>query len=129
MTDTETIRVEVAYALPEEQKIIALDVASGTTAFDAVQQSGIARQFKALDVENSGMGIFGKAVKSRDYVLKAGDRVEIYRPLTADPKEVRKKERQWRKQKRKQPIDPAGSLGRLSGHCDRSRSVYARTDF
>jgi putative ubiquitin-RnfH superfamily antitoxin RatB of RatAB toxin-antitoxin module len=91
MTDTETIRVEVAYALPEEQKIIALDVASGTTAFDAVQQSGIARQFKALDVENSGMGIFGKAVKSRDYVLKAGDRVEIYRPLTADPKEVRKK--------------------------------------
>lgn len=84
------IKVEVAYALPDRQKIIELDVNEGTTAYEAVIRSGITELFDGIDVENDPMGIFGKAVKPREYQLKAGDRVEIYRPLIADPKVVRK---------------------------------------
>lgn len=91
MADDSTIPVEVAYALPQGQKIVALDVASGTTAFEAAEKSGIAGMFPDLDLETSDMGVFGKVVKPRDYQLSPGDRVEIYRPLIADPKEVRKK--------------------------------------
>lgn len=85
------ITVEVAYALPDQQKILAVEVDEGTTAFDAAVASGITRVFPDLDLEASDMGVFGKAVKPRQYELKAGDRVEIYRALIADPKEVRKK--------------------------------------
>lgn len=91
MVDDAQIEVEVAYALPAGQKIIVLKVAQGTTAFDAANSSGIARQFSDIDLENSDMGVFGKVVKSREYQVQAGDRVEIYRALIADPKEVRKK--------------------------------------
>ena len=91
MADTQLIRVEVAYALLDEQKIIALDVAPGSTALEAARQSGIVKQFPGLDLEVSDMGVFGKVVKPLEYVVQAGDRVEIYRPLKADPKEVRKK--------------------------------------
>lgn len=85
----QTIRVEVAYALPDKQAILALDVAEGTTALEAARQSGIAGEFEGVDLENSKIGIFGHPV-SPDQVLREGDRVEIYRPLIADPKEVRK---------------------------------------
>jgi len=88
--DQSLINVEVAYALPDRQKIIALDVAEGTTAFRAVADSGIASEFDGIDIENDPMGIFGKTIKPREYQLKAGDRVEIYRPLIADPKAARK---------------------------------------
>jgi putative ubiquitin-RnfH superfamily antitoxin RatB of RatAB toxin-antitoxin module len=91
MVDDAEIEVEVAYALPTGQKIIALKVAQGTSAFEAANNSGIARQFPDLDLESSDMGVFGKVVKAREYQLQAGDRVEIYRALIADPKEVRKK--------------------------------------
>ena len=83
------IKVEIAYALPEEQAIVPLEVAAGTTALEAARQSGIAGRFEELDLENAKLGIFGKAV-APGQVLRAGDRVEIYRPLEADPKEVRK---------------------------------------
>lgn len=85
----QTIRVEVAYALPDKQAILALDVVEGTTALEAARQSGITGEFEGIDLENSKIGIFGKPV-SPDQVLREGDRVEIYRPLIADPKEVRK---------------------------------------
>lgn len=86
------IRVEVAFALPERQMIIPLQVKSGTTMFEAVVQSGIAGKFDELDLNSFPMGIFGKAErKPKERVLADGDRVEIYRPLIADPKEVRKK--------------------------------------
>lgn len=91
MSEIEKIRVEVAYALPRQQKIIALEVEAGTTALQAAEQSGIARHFPGLELAGSKMGVFGKAVKAGSYVLEPGDRVEIYRPLTADPKAVRKK--------------------------------------
>ena len=97
MTDEQTITVEVAYALPTKQKIIALQVAPGTTAQQAVEQSGIDREFPEINITTAKMGIFGQALgtkglkKAAEHVLQPGDRVEIYRPLTSDPKEVRRK--------------------------------------
>ncbi|MCG8668172.1 MAG: RnfH family protein [Pseudomonadales bacterium] len=97
----DNIRVEVAYALPEHQELIALDVPEGTTMFDAAVQSGIAHKFDGLDLENAEMGIFGKAErKPKERALQAGDRVEIYRPLIADPKEVRKRRAEEAKKRR-----------------------------
>lgn len=97
MSDIETIAVEVAYALPDKQKIVSLLVEPGTTALQAVKKSGIVDLFPEIDVENSKMGIFGQSLgtkglqKAHEHQLKAGDRVEIYRPLIADPKEVRRR--------------------------------------
>lgn len=86
----ETIKVEVAYATPEKQQIIALDVAIGTTAVEAVRLSGIEREFPELDAQGAAMGIFGrKLAQPEATVLQAGDRVEIYRPLLIDPKQAR----------------------------------------
>ena len=90
------IRVEVAYARPDKQKIIALDVPPGTTARQAVDQSGIGREFEELDLQSVPMGIFGQALGTKGmpapeaYELVDGDRVELYRPLIADPKALRK---------------------------------------
>jgi hypothetical protein len=91
----ERIKVEVAYALPQRQRIIELQVPRGATAFDAVQQSGITLEFPEIDPETADMGIFAKNLDGKtlplpkEYQLKAKDRVEIYRPLQADPKAAR----------------------------------------
>ena len=91
MAEPGEIAIEVAYALPERQRILALKVPVGTTMLDAAERSGIARVFGGLDLATAKMGIFGKAVADpRRHVLADGDRVEVYRPLTADPKEARK---------------------------------------
>lgn len=89
MNEEQKISVEVAYALPDKQAIVVVNVAPGTTALQAAQQSDICQRFEGIDLENAKMGIFGKVV-SPGQELQAGDRVEIYRPLIADPKEVRK---------------------------------------
>jgi hypothetical protein len=86
----DVITVEVAYAKSDEQRIFELQVPPGTTARDAVEQSGVGEHFPEIDLENLKLGIFGKVAKP-DVALQAGDRVEIYRPLIADPKEQRKK--------------------------------------
>lgn len=83
------ILVEVAYALPQRQLIIKLKVPENTTAQQAVLQSGILEQFPEIDLAQNKLGIFGKLVKP-ETVLHEHDRVEIYRPLIADPKEVRR---------------------------------------
>ena len=72
MTEANKIPVEVAYALPEKQEIVMLEVLPGTTARQAVEQSGIERQFPGLDVSSCDLGIFGKVVKG-DQALRAGD--------------------------------------------------------
>lgn len=90
MSEERMIEVEVAYALPDRQQIFVLQVAEGTTALEAARQSGITKSFPGVDLDASKMGIFGKAVKPANHVLKAGERVEIYRPLIIDPKESRK---------------------------------------
>lgn len=85
------ITVEVAYALPDQQRIIRLAVPVGTTALEAARLSGIVEHFPGLDLEACDMGVFGKLVaKPAERVLRAEERVELYRPLIADPKEVRK---------------------------------------
>jgi len=90
MASIEKIFIEVIYALPEEQELITLDVEQGTTAEQAVKLSGVLEKFPEIDLEKNKLGIFGKAVKA-DEVLRDKDRVEIYRPLIADPKESRRK--------------------------------------
>lgn len=89
------LTVEVAYALPDRQRIVTLTVPAGTTALDAVKLSGIADDFPEIDPDTADMGIFAKPLDDKalplppDYQLKARDRVEIYRPLLIDPKEAR----------------------------------------
>ncbi len=89
MGNADTITVEVAYALPEQQWLLELQVPEGTTARQAVESSGLLEACPELDLDNSRLGIFGKVTKP-DQVLRARDRVEVYRPLIADPKEVRR---------------------------------------
>lgn len=97
MEKDELITVEVAYALPDRQRILTFQVKSGTTARQAAAQSGITREFPEIDIASADMGIFSKNLDGKllptpdEYVLKEKDRVEIYRPLTADPKAARKK--------------------------------------
>lgn len=83
------ILIEVAYALPQQQVIIPLKVAEGTTAAEAVEASGILQKFPEINLEQNKLGIFGKLIKN-DTALREKDRVEIYRSLIADPKEVRR---------------------------------------
>ncbi len=92
MTDKTMIEIEVAYALPEKQRIYGLKVESGTTVLDAAKQSPVLGDFPEVDIEDAKMGIFGQNVRNpADHVLQEGDRVEIYRPLIADPKAARRK--------------------------------------
>ena len=83
------ITVEVAYALPHQQLIIPVQVAANTTAEEAINASNIISKFPEIDLAKNQIGIFGKLTKL-DTPLRHMDRVEIYRPLIADPKEVRK---------------------------------------
>jgi uncharacterized protein len=101
MTAENTIKVEVAYALPNKQMILEVEVAEGTNALEAARQSGVTSKFEGIDLDNAKLGIFGKAVAPTQ-VLKAGDRVEVYRPLLADPKEVRKARAARAKERRSQ---------------------------
>jgi putative ubiquitin-RnfH superfamily antitoxin RatB of RatAB toxin-antitoxin module len=88
--DTPTVTVEVAYASPRKQLIVRLDVPEGCTVGEAIERSEIRRHFPGLEVDPSAVGIFSRKV-SLQKVLREGDRVEIYRPLIADPNEVRRK--------------------------------------
>jgi hypothetical protein len=81
--------IEIAYATPERQKIIECEVEPGTSPRDAVLQSDIKQHFPEIDPESCDIGVFGKPVRP-DYELVDGDRIEIYRPLIADPKEIRR---------------------------------------
>lgn len=97
----EMIQVEVAYALPDRQELIALKVPKGTSVYDAAVQSKIADKFPGLVLDDAPMGIFGKGEKKpKERIMEAGERVEIYRPLIADPKEVRKRRAAEAKAKR-----------------------------
>jgi len=90
MENAEKISVEVVYALPEKQVVVALDVGADASIEEVIRASGILAKFPEIDLASCKVGVFGKLGKLTD-TLQAGDRVEIYRPLIADPKEVRKK--------------------------------------
>lgn len=88
--EPEMIQVEVAYARPERQVILPVMLPAGSTIEQAIEQSGVLSEFPEIDLGQNKVGIFGKLSK-KTAELKAGDRVEIYRPLLADPKEVRRR--------------------------------------
>ena len=105
---TELITVEVAYALPQKQLLKTLSVAPGTTALEAVKMSGILESFPEIDANSDKMGVFSQVLGTKgldepaQYQLQSMDRVEIYRPLIADPKEVRRRRAAEAKAKRAQ---------------------------
>ena len=84
-----SIHIEVVYALRDEQALVALEVPEGTTVGEAVERSGLAARFPEIDPIRMKLGIFGR-VTAADTPLFDGDRVEIYRPLLADPKDARR---------------------------------------
>ena len=83
------INVEVCYALPAKQALVGLRLPLGATLLQALEASGLLHKYPEIDLKKNKFGIFAKLSKP-DSVLRDGDRVEIYRPLIADPKEVRK---------------------------------------
>lgn len=83
------IRVEVVYALRERQVLIALEMEAGSTVRQAVERSGILERFPRIELARDGVGVFGK-IADLDAPVRDGDRVEIYRPLVADPKDARR---------------------------------------
>ena len=100
MDNNEKYFIEVIYALPEEQQLFTLDVEQGTTVEQAIKLSGILEKYPELDLDINKVGIFGKVLK-KDEVLRDKDRIEIYRPLIADPKESRRKRAEKKEAKTK----------------------------
>jgi putative ubiquitin-RnfH superfamily antitoxin RatB of RatAB toxin-antitoxin module len=88
-----TFRVEVVYATRERQKLVSLEVEHGCSVAEAIERSGLKDEFPDLVVDPRAVGIFGRKVPP-DHVLQPGDRVEIYRPLIADPREARRQRAQ-----------------------------------
>ena len=87
--ETDSIHIEIAYATPHKQMILDQMIIAGLSPRDAVMQSPIEEYFPEIDKENCDIGIFGKVIRT-DHKLQPGDRIEIYRALIADPKQVRK---------------------------------------
>lgn len=85
------IDVEVAYATPEEQTLLVVKLNEGSTAADAVERSAVLQRHPEIVWPGTPLGIFGRKVEP-DTILREGDRVEIYRPLSRDPK-TRRRER------------------------------------
>jgi uncharacterized protein len=85
----DTINVDVCYALPEKQALVHIKLPVGATLLQALEASGLLHKHPEIDLKKNKFGIFAKLSKP-DSLLRDGDRVEIYRPLIADPKEVRK---------------------------------------
>jgi uncharacterized protein len=82
------MKIGIAYAHPKRQVWLTVDLHDGATVRDAVDRSGILQQFPEIDLERQKVGVFGKVV-ALDTKLEDGDRVEIYRPLVADPKTLK----------------------------------------
>jgi putative ubiquitin-RnfH superfamily antitoxin RatB of RatAB toxin-antitoxin module len=87
---TDKIKIEVAYARPEMQKILTISVPVGTCVYEAAVVSGIDKIFPEIDFTSIDMGIFGKVVKDpKVQEIREGERIELYRPLIIDPKQAR----------------------------------------
>lgn len=100
MTEKPTLAVEIAYALPAVQVLRKLELEAGATVGDVIRRSGLLEEFPEIDLAVNKVGIFSKLVKL-DEVVRDRDRVEIYRSLIADPKEVRRKRAEAGKATRK----------------------------
>ena len=84
------INIEVVYALPHEQILLRLQIPQHATVAEAIRLSGVMEKYRDIDLSKNKFGIYGK-LTGADAVLRDRDRIEIYRPLFADPKEVRRK--------------------------------------
>ena len=90
MAEPTMLKVQLCYALPDDSFIADLSLPEGATLEQAVRESGVLQRYPSIDLGTQKLGIFGK-VKPAETVLRHGDRVEIYRPLQADPKETRRR--------------------------------------
>ena len=97
---SDEIMIRVAYAALHNQTVVELRVANGATAGQAITRSGILQKHPEIDLAKNGLGIFGRHVDA-GALLRDGDRVDIYRPLIADPKEARRRRAQANKRVRK----------------------------
>ncbi|MDR2015366.1 MAG: RnfH family protein [Azoarcus sp.] len=86
---TESIKLEVTYAKPERQEVVTVKLSTGSTLQQAIEASGLLERYPEIDLAKAKIGVYGK-LSRMDAVARDRDRVEIYRPLIADPKEVRK---------------------------------------
>ena len=84
------MHIEVAYALPTKQSLVDVAIKEGATVEEVIQASNLLNEYPDIDLSSTKVGIWSRVVKLRDTV-KDGDRIEIYRPLIADPKEIRKR--------------------------------------
>ena len=92
------MKIEVAHATPEEQIVVTVELAPGATLAQAIDASGLLQRFPAIDLRH-GVGVFGERRALTDTVSE-GDRVEIYRPLTADPKDQRRRRAKTKRRSR-----------------------------
>lgn len=99
MAEQEVITVEVAYALPDEQQILSIEISPETTVEEAIKRSGILERYPQIDLSSDKVGIFGKICKL-NATLHHKDRIEIYRGLIADPKESRRQKAEMEKKKK-----------------------------
>lgn len=106
---TDYLHVSVAYVGANEQILRALDVRVGVTAREAIEQSGVLARFPEIDLDINKVGIFGKLIKL-DQRLEDGDRVELYRPLLADPQDARKRRAQKGNKQTFKDEDESGSI-------------------
>ena len=95
-TEQSILTVQVCYALPGQSFLKSLQLAPGTSITQAIDASGVLTQFPQIDLTQQRVGIFGK-LKTPDTLLRDGDRIEIYRPLQADPKDTRRRRAAHRK--------------------------------
>ena len=96
------MKVGIAYALVKRQVWMTVDVPDGSSVRDAIDRSGVLTQFPEIDLSQQKVGVFGKVV-ALDSKLEEGDRVEIYRPLTADPKALKAR---MKAEGKGEPADP-----------------------
>lgn len=109
---SDRITVEVAYALPERQALLTLSVSSAASVEQIIQQSGILQQFPQIDLQNQKVGVWSRPVKLTDLV-KEGDRIEIYRPLIADPKDLRRRRAEKAKEEGRADKTTGGRVSEL----------------
>lgn len=84
------IKVRIIYALPDIQRYFNVELEQGSTVLQAIEKSNLLQYYPELDLHSSKVGVYSNLV-SLDYVVNDGDRIEIYRPLVADPKALRQK--------------------------------------
>lgn len=114
---TDNITVEVAYALPKQQVLLTISAINGATVEHVIQQSGVLQQFPQIDLDVQKVGIWSRPVKLTDQV-KEGDRIEIYRPLIADPKDLRRRRAEKAKDEGRADKVTGGRVNELKGRDD-----------